>query len=95
MVGPQRTCIVCRATAPVRDLVRIAWPGDADRPVVGGPPSGRGAWVHPTEDCVSALRAECLSRALRRAMTAASLAEVVDVLSGGPDRGHMIHPSNR
>lgn len=84
MAEPRRTCIACRTQAPTGGLVRIAWPAGSDGLVVGGTPGGRGAWVHPTGDCVAALRAERLSRALRRTVTTAQLSEVLDGLSEAP-----------
>ena len=86
MGRPWRTCIACRTQAPANGLIRITWPAGADGLVVGGTLGGRGAWVHPTVDCVAALRAERLSRALRRAVTAAQLSEALEVLSGASDR---------
>ena len=85
MGGPRRTCIACRTQAPAGGLIRIAWPAGSDGLVVGGTHGGRGAWVHPTVDCLAALRAELLSRALRRTVTAVLLFEALEELSGTPD----------
>ena len=41
--------------------------------------------MHTTVDCLAALRAERLSRALRRTVTAALLSEALEELSGTPD----------
>jgi len=64
-VIPVRTCIGCRAKAPQAELVRLVWDGDGV--VVSRTGKGRGAWVHPSDECVAkANRRGALARALRR-----------------------------
>ncbi|WP_206446275.1 YlxR family protein [Agrococcus sp. KRD186] len=65
MLDSIRTCLGCRARSEPALLVRIAVQGDAavvdhDRRL-----PGRGAWVHPTQQCAErAVRA--IPRALRQ-----------------------------
>ncbi len=63
---PVRTCVGCRARASRASLLRVVirngelvFDEDAVLP-------GRGAWVHPTPECVdTALRRRAFARALR------------------------------
>ncbi|MEW6869260.1 YlxR family protein [Trueperella pyogenes] len=61
-----RTCIGCRGVAHPDELLRIAL---RDRTAFLDPhrvAGGRGAWVHPTSECVKlALQKRALSRAFR------------------------------
>jgi len=63
---PVRTCVGCRTRAPRTDLLRVVAQGQElvidDRAVL----AGRGAWVHPTPECMdAALRRRAFVRALR------------------------------
>ena len=66
MALPERTCVGCRARAPVTELVRVvAGPAgvvlDARRRL-----PGRGAWVHPSRSCIeTATRRKVWGRALK------------------------------
>jgi hypothetical protein len=71
---PERTCIACRTAGPASGLVRLAWPAGSDRPVVDRQAPGRGAWLHPIEPCIGALRSGDLARAFRRAVSPEELA---------------------
>ena len=54
--GPVRTCVACRQKGERDDLVR--WVAAEDGRVALDPRatrSGRGAWVHPTRACVTAM----------------------------------------
>ena len=66
MGEPTRTCIGCRQARPWGELVRIVL---ADSRVVVDEQRrepGRGAWVHPSRDCVEqADRRRAWGRALR------------------------------
>ncbi|MDR0783248.1 MAG: YlxR family protein [Propionibacteriaceae bacterium] len=46
---PTRTCVGCRVRAPQSALLRLVWDGNAVRFSRTAP--GRGAWLHPSEDC--------------------------------------------
>ena len=63
-------CVGCRGTAPKAELVRVV--KDADDRVfldATGSAPGRGAYVHPTRECVEpAVRKGALARALRASM---------------------------
>src|SRR5215467_14385457 len=52
--GMTRTCVGCRTAAEASELVRLVL--GPDRTVVADPRGGsvgRGAWVHPTADCLT------------------------------------------
>jgi predicted RNA-binding protein YlxR (DUF448 family) len=67
---PVRTCIGCRSRQDKSSLVRfverdgsLVWDASANQ-------SGRGAWVHPTEQCFdSAVSRKAFARALRTQIT--------------------------
>ncbi|MCC3324184.1 DUF448 domain-containing protein [Gordonia bronchialis] len=68
--GPVRTCIGCRQRAQASELVRIVAEVRDDSPVIVVDPAktmpGRGAWLHPRADCVSAaMRRRAFAPALR------------------------------
>ncbi|MGF2948338.1 YlxR family protein [Microbacterium alcoholitolerans] len=63
---PVRTCVGCRDRASRTALVRVAVQNDElvfdERAVL----PGRGAWLHPTPECLeAALRRRAFARALR------------------------------
>ncbi|MBL1068317.1 YlxR family protein [Streptomyces sp. 7-21] len=63
---PERTCVGCRQRAPREGLLRVALVEDRCVPDLRGTLPGRGAYVHPTQDCVDlALRRRAFPRALR------------------------------
>ena len=79
---PERTCVGCRKKAPKSGLLRLVrrMGGDiAVDPNATAP--GRGAYVHPGEDCVrTAIRTRSLARVLKTQITgdrAGSLIEEV------------------
>ena len=67
---PVRTCVGCRNRAEKSSLVRIIARDsvlDIDRTASAG---GRGAWVHPSSECVAqALTRKAFGRALRTTVT--------------------------
>ncbi|WP_205739788.1 YlxR family protein [Georgenia sp. SYP-B2076] len=68
--GPLRTCTGCRERAPRSALVRLVLDTAAQRVVVdpGRDAPGRGAWLHPSQECLDlALKRRALPRALRAA----------------------------
>lgn len=70
LTGPVRTCIGCRVRAAAAELLRVvAAPGSTATAVVPDtrpPAAGRGAWLHPSLDCVElAERRRAFGRALR------------------------------
>jgi uncharacterized protein len=78
---PERTCVGCRTTAARSVLIRIVarWLDDAGSSSSAGSSAvlvaepdvrrrlqGRGAWLHPSSDCLDlAVRRRALPRALR------------------------------
>jgi uncharacterized protein len=79
---PERTCIGCRQVGPAGGMVRLL---ESDGRVVvaarhGGramPRQGRGAWLHPRIECVSAAP-RAVARAFRRAV---SMTEPTQILA--------------
>ncbi|WP_403020127.1 YlxR family protein [Salinibacterium sp. GXW1014] len=63
---PVRTCLGCRGRAPASSLVRfVARDGIVVADASASLP-GRGAWLHPTVECVdSSLKRRAFGRALR------------------------------
>ncbi|WP_052436966.1 YlxR family protein [Georgenia sp. SUBG003] len=77
--GPVRTCVGCRGRAPRSALVRLVLDDATSRvevdPERGAP--GRGAWLHPSRECLDlALRRRAIGRALRAAGAAGTDAVV-------------------
>ncbi|TQL48462.1 hypothetical protein FB562_1556 [Homoserinimonas aerilata] len=65
-MDPVRTCLGCRRRAPASSLVRFVGRDGRVVPDASGAMTGRGAWVHPTVECVeSSLRRRAFGRALR------------------------------
>jgi uncharacterized protein len=61
-----RTCVGCRTRAPRSDLLRVVQVDSELVPDHRGAMPGRGAWVHPTGECVDvAIRRRAFVRALR------------------------------
>lgn len=83
----RRTCVGCRATEHPDQLVRVASEptGDGLRAVVDrtGRLGGRGAWLHPSHECLdTALRRRAFRRAFRAAVDTEGIAtELDDLLS--------------
>jgi predicted RNA-binding protein YlxR (DUF448 family) len=74
--GPHRTCVGCRRTAPVAELVRLRWTPTG---VELGKGPGRGAWLCAgnADACLDlALRRPALARALRAPVTNEDLVRV-------------------
>ncbi|MFG6492436.1 YlxR family protein [Microbacterium sp. P03] len=63
---PVRTCVGCRARASRSALLRVVATHSALIPDERAVMPGRGAWVHPTDECVdAAIRRRAFVRALR------------------------------
>lgn len=78
---PIRTCIGCRGKAPRSELVRLVrHPRDAMRVRVDerATAPGRGAWLHPDQDCLDQAERR---RAIGRALRIAGPAEIAEVTS--------------
>lgn len=63
---PVRTCVGCRTRAPRSTLLRVVSQNDMLILDESAVLPGRGAWVHPTPECMeAALRRRAFGRALR------------------------------
>jgi uncharacterized protein len=63
---PVRTCVACRVRAPRTALLRVVVIDSALIPDERATMPGRGAWVHPTPECVdAAIKRRAFVRALR------------------------------
>jgi hypothetical protein len=89
----RRTCIGCRTTEHPDQLVRVVTePTDSGlRAVVDrdGRLGGRGAWLHPSHECLdSALRRRAFRRAFRAVVDTEAVAPALDALlsTGQPRR---------
>jgi len=82
VTGPVRTCIGCGGKAARAELVRLRIEGECvviDRTGQGG----RGAWLHPSADCLDrAARRRAFGRAFRGAAAAIELGELRAGLTG-------------
>ncbi|MCT2594826.1 YlxR family protein [Streptomyces sp. N2-109] len=63
---PQRTCVGCRKHSGKGDLLRVVLMGERCVPDLRGTLPGRGAYVHPVQECVDlAVRRRAFQRAFR------------------------------
>lgn len=68
--APKRTCVGCRAALEKRAGVRlVSAPDDSVVADLAGKSFGRGAWVHPTPECIARAVRSGLTRSFRRAVT--------------------------
>ncbi|WP_422748188.1 YlxR family protein [Mycobacterium sp. WMMD1722] len=91
-VGPVRTCVGCRTRALADELLRVVAGvgGNGECAVTVDPAGilpGRGAWLHPDEQCLhAAIRRRAFTRALRitGSPELSGVIEYVENLSAGP-----------
>lgn len=77
---PVRTCLGCRSREATTALLRVTARNGAVIPDPRGSLGGRGAWVHPTVQCVGlAVRRKALTRALR--LTSAPDTSALDTIT--------------
>jgi len=84
--SPIRTCVGCGARAAKSDLLRLVAAGNNIVPDSAGRLPGRGAYLHPSLECLNrAQRRKALARALRvpGAVPAAALADYLTNLEPG------------
>jgi hypothetical protein len=81
-----RTCVGCKKTAPRRELLRFVRDGAAVTADVRGRRAGRGAWVHPKRECLSAASAHGFSRSFRTSIRANDLASAAEACRVEVDR---------
>ena len=63
---PVRTCLGCRERAGTTTLLRVVARDGTVVPDPSATLSGRGAWVHPAQECVrTAIKRKAFGRALR------------------------------
>lgn len=68
---PQRTCIACRQVAGKRNLLRVVRTENGIVVDPSGKLAGRGAYLHPYQECWrAALRGNRLEQALRAPLSA-------------------------
>ncbi|MBN1960731.1 MAG: DUF448 domain-containing protein [Deltaproteobacteria bacterium] len=61
---PQRSCVVCRQSRPLFELLRLYEKNGAV--IIGDPTGGRGAWICYKHPCLEKLDARLVSKALRK-----------------------------
>lgn len=81
----RRTCIGCRATEHPDQLVRVATETTDTGPCAvvdrTGRLGGRGAWLHPSHECLeTALRRRAFGRAFRAPVDTGAIAAELDAL---------------
>ena len=88
VASPLRTCIGCRRSAPVSELVRVVHAGEGAL-AVGTSLEGRGAWLcRDAPGCVDlADRRRAFSRALRRPITPEAVEQLRAELRAGSPAG--------
>jgi hypothetical protein len=63
---PVRTCVGCRQRATPKALLRVNLVENRLIPWVAGASNGRGAWLHPSSECLKlALERKAFGRAFR------------------------------
>lgn len=63
---PTRTCVGCRGKGDRAELLRVVAVGNQLIPDLNARLPGRGAWVHPDQECLAmAVRRRAFPRALR------------------------------
>jgi len=76
---PVRTCLGCRSRADKSSLLRVVAQDGVVLPDPSGILPGRGAWIHPTSECITkSISRNAFGRALRvsGALNTAVLTEV-------------------
>lgn len=86
---PVRTCLGCRSRADKSSLLRVVAANGAVTPDPSATLPGRGAWVHPTTQCVEkAIARKTFGRALRvsSALATEQILATVGASSEAPQR---------
>lgn len=89
---PTRTCVGCRKAASASQLARLALrDGIVMLAVSAGRPSGRGAWIHPSDVCLEkAARTRAFDRAFRTSRASIGVrSEDLQALGQALDSGGM------
>ena len=88
MSAPVRTCVGCRRQAPAVELLRVVARDGAAVPDGAHRAPGRGAHLHPTQDCLAlAERRRALPRALRvpAPLDLSALRDAVEASAAAPE----------
>ncbi|VEI12661.1 YlxR family protein [Trueperella bialowiezensis] len=81
----QRTCIGCRTVAHSSDLLRFAAIEGNVFPDERANLGGRGAWVHPTAECLKqALAKKAFNRAFKGAVGLEHVQALLEMTTGRP-----------
>lgn len=86
---PQRTCVGCRVVSDQTDLLRVVVVGSQVVPDSQVRQAGRGAYVHPSAECLElAERRRAFPRALRvtGSLSTAAIAQAVQRAVSSKDR---------
>lgn len=79
----QRTCLGCRAVAHSRELLRFVVVDGAVCVDDGGKRGGRGAWSHPTAECLKqALAKKAFQRAFRGTVDTSAVQAWIEMTTG-------------
>ncbi len=82
---PQRTCIACRRVAGKRAFIRIVRTAQGVEIDPTGKRAGRGAYLHPNQECWQAvLSSNRLGQALRTTIDAATKARLLAYMATLP-----------
>ena len=83
---PQRTCVACRQVAGKRALIRLVRTENGVEIDVTGKKAGRGAYLHPVQDCWNAmLEGNRLGSAMRTKLSAENRAELAEFVQTLPE----------
>jgi predicted RNA-binding protein YlxR (DUF448 family) len=89
---PQRTCIACRRVAGKRSFVRVVRTAQGVEIDPTGKRAGRGAYLHPNQQCwQAALAGNRLGQALRTTIDAESKAQLLAYMATLPSTDESLH----
>lgn len=92
---PLRTCVGCKTAVPQAGLLRLVLVGGR---VVADPDRrapGRGAWVHPTRECLAGAAKGGFARSFRTAVGRADIEAIAGIAVSGVGRTDMSTPSGQ
>lgn len=83
-MAPVRTCLGCRVRTDPSALLRVVERNGVVTPDPSATMTGRGAWVHPTVECVeTSIKRKAFGRALRSS-GALDNSQVIAHIQGSP-----------
>lgn len=92
---PVRTCVGCKAAVPQAGLVRVVLVGGR---LIADPArraAGRGAWVHPTRECLAGAAKGGFARSFRAAISRKTAESIAGIAVGGVGPADMSTPSGQ